>query len=64
MMVMKVQIPDGMGTYCPAPVITVVNLERWKIVAPMHKHLSSLDTPYRGVLYVGLMITESGQPSS
>ena len=34
-----------------------------EIVAPMHRYLSSLDTPYRGVLYVGLMITDSGQPN-
>ena len=55
----------GMGAYCPAPVVTDEIKSRVveEIVAPMHKHLSSLDTPYRGVLYVGLMITESGQPN-
>ena len=55
----------GMGAYCPAPVVTDEIKSRvvQEIVAPMHKHLSSLDTPYRGVLYVGLMITESGQPN-
>ena len=55
----------GMGAYCPAPVVTDEIKSRVveEIVAPMHTHLSSLDTPYRGVLYVGLMITESGQPN-
>ena len=55
----------GMGAYCPAPVVTdeIKSQVVEEIVAPMHKHLSSLDTPYRGVLYVGLMITESGQPN-
>ena len=55
----------GMGAYCPAPVVTDEIKSRVveEIVAPMHNHLSSLDTPYRGVLYVGLMITESGQPN-
>ena len=55
----------GMGAYCPAPVVTDEIKSRVveEIVAPMHQHLSSLDTPYRGVLYVGLMITESGQPN-
>ena len=55
----------GMGAYCPAPVYTdevkAKTLDR--IVKPMHDYLSSLDVPYRGVLYVGLMITESGDPN-
>ena len=29
----------------------------------MFDYLSNLEVPYRGVLYVGLMITESGEPS-
>lgn len=55
----------GMGAYCPAPVVTDEIKSRVvkEIVAPMHKYLSSLDTPYRGVLYVGLMITDTGQPN-
>ena len=55
----------GMGAYCPAPVVTdeIKSQVVEEIVAPMHKHLSSLDTPYRGVLYVGLMIDDSGQPN-
>ena len=54
----------GMGAYCPAPVVTESihrkTIER--IVEPMFSHLSSMDTPYRGVLYVGLMINEHGDP--
>ena len=54
----------GMGAYCPAPVVTDAihrkTIER--IVEPMFTHLSSMDIPYRGVLYVGLMIDEHGDP--
>ena len=55
----------GMGAYCPAPVVTdeVKSKAVSRIVKPMHDYLSSLDIPYRGVLYVGLMITESGDPN-
>ena len=34
-----------------------------EIVEPMHVHLSSQSTPYRGCLYVGLMIDGTGAPS-
>ena len=55
----------GMGAYCPAPVVTsdVKQKAIKRIVKPMHDYLSNLDIPYRGVLYVGLMITESGDPN-
>lgn len=55
----------GMGAYCPAPVVTDAVKQKTitRIVKPMHEYLSSLETPYRGVLYVGLMITESGDPN-
>ena len=55
----------GMGAYCPAPVATpaVIARAEAEIVQPMHDYLSSQETPYRGVLYVGLMITEEGAPS-
>ena len=55
----------GMGAYCPAPVVTSDIKQKTisRIVKPMHDYLSSLDTPYRGVLYVGLMITEEGDPN-
>jgi phosphoribosylamine--glycine ligase len=55
----------GMGAYAPAPVATPSVLARTKaeIVEPMHHHLRNSETPYRGCLYVGLMIDEEGAPS-
>ncbi len=55
----------GMGAYCPAPVVTeeVFSKVEDRIVKPMHQFFSTLDVPYRGVLYVGLMIDENGDPS-
>ena len=54
----------GMGAYAPAPVysedVKAKTIER--IVKPMHKDLSSRRIPYRGVLYVGLMIDENNDP--
>lgn len=54
----------GMGAYCPAPVVTQAIHQKTveRIVEPMHSHLSAMDIPYRGVLYVGLMIDEKGDP--
>ena len=54
----------GMGAYCPAPVVTpeVQSKVESRIVGPMHAHLSAQDVPYRGVLYVGLMIDKNGDP--
>ena len=55
----------GMGAYCPAPVVTeeIRDLTIQTIIEPMHAYLCGLEQPYRGVLYVGLMIPESGRPS-
>ena len=54
----------GMGAYAPAPVYTDSVKEKTvkRIVEPMHKALSSRRIPYRGVLYVGLMIDDHGDP--
>ena len=54
----------GMGAYCPAPVITesVYKKTIERIIEPMHTYLSGQEIPYRGVLFVGLMITQSGDP--
>ena len=54
----------GMGAYCPAPVVTqeIHSKVTERIVGPMYAYLSSMTTPYRGVLYVGLMIDEQGDP--
>jgi phosphoribosylamine--glycine ligase len=55
----------GMGAYCPAPIVTKSVHEKVisRIVRPMFEHLSKMIIPYRGVLYVGLMITDSGDPN-
>ena len=54
----------GMGAYCPAPVVTSSVHEKIieRIVAPMHAHLSGQTIPYRGVLFVGLMLDEHDDP--
>ena len=53
-----------MGAYAPAPVYTdeVKQKTIQRIVEPMHKALSNRRVPYRGVLYVGLMIDENNDP--
>jgi phosphoribosylamine--glycine ligase len=54
----------GMGAYCPAPVVSQAVHEKIlrRIVEPMHAHLSANETPYRGVLFIGLMIDENNDP--
>ena len=54
----------GMGAYCPAPVVTEAIHQKTvqRIIEPMFAYLSSMNIPYRGVLYVGLMIDEHGDP--
>lgn len=55
----------GMGAYAPAPIVTpsVLARARKEIIEPMHHHLRNSSTPYRGCLYVGLMIDQQGSPS-
>ena len=55
----------GMGAYAPAPVVTSSVHTRVidEIVGPMHHYLRNQQDPYRGVLYVGLMIDSNGAPS-
>ena len=55
----------GMGAYAPAPIVTSSVLSRVKeqIIEPMHNHIMKWDFPYRGCLYLGLMIDEEGYPS-
>lgn len=52
----------GMGAYAPAPVLTEVlkaeAVER--ILKPMIAAMNAEGIPYKGCLYVGLMITEQG----
>jgi len=54
----------GMGAYAPAPIYTdnVKSKTIERIVEPMHKALSRQKVPYRGVLYIGLMIDEKNDP--
>lgn len=53
----------GMGAYAPAPVVTTEVEERVieRIVRPTLRGMAAEGHPYRGVLYVGLMVDE-GQP--
>lgn len=50
----------GMGAYAPAPVVTNMVMDRVisRIVEPMHEFLSGGSGPYRGCLYIGLMIDD------
>jgi phosphoribosylamine--glycine ligase len=52
----------GMGAYSPAPVMTEELRQRTmnEIVHPTITAMRELGTPYRGVLYAGLMITNEG----
>jgi len=52
----------GMGAYCPAPVMTpdMMQLVEKEIVLPTISAMLLDGTPYKGILYCGLMITESG----
>ena len=54
----------GMGAYAPAPVVTSSILRRVEeeIVQPMHSYLKNQEFPYRGCLYVGIMIDIDGAP--
>ena len=52
----------GMGAYCPAPVMTPELMARVdeEIAAPILDGLAEAGHPYKGVLYIGLMITPEG----
>jgi phosphoribosylamine--glycine ligase len=52
----------GMGAYSPAPVMTPALCDRTmkEIIEPTVAGLRSRGTPFKGVLYAGLMITETG----
>jgi len=52
----------GMGAYSPAPVLTPELYDRAinEIILPTVKGLAARGTPYRGVLYAGLMLTADG----
>ncbi|MBO0766277.1 MAG: phosphoribosylamine--glycine ligase [Hyphomicrobiaceae bacterium] len=52
----------GMGAYSPAPMVTpeVARRAMEEIVWPTVRGMAQRGTPYRGVLYAGLMITDDG----
>jgi phosphoribosylamine--glycine ligase len=52
----------GMGAYSPAPVMTPEITERTmrEIVIPTLRAMAAMETPYKGVLFAGLMITSDG----
>lgn len=52
----------GMGAYSPAPIVTPAVHDRImrEIMEPVVKGLHDLKLDYRGVLYAGLIITETG----
>jgi phosphoribosylamine--glycine ligase len=54
----------GMGAYAPATVVSAEVLEKVerRIVQPTLQGLAEAGTPYRGCLYVGLMVRQ-GEPS-
>ena len=52
----------GMGAYSPARIMTPALIEETldRIIEPTLKAMRDKGQPYRGVLYAGLMLTESG----
>jgi phosphoribosylamine--glycine ligase len=54
----------GMGAYAPAPIVgpAVEKKVLERIVYPAIRGLAADGTPYRGVLFVGLMIDGAGDP--
>jgi phosphoribosylamine--glycine ligase len=52
----------GMGTYSPAPVLTPARLEtaRRTLIEPTLQAMAAEGSPYCGVLYAGLMLTDAG----
>ena len=52
----------GMGAISPAPRLNVAleNEVMERVVKPVARGMHDAGTPYRGVLYVGLMLTETG----
>ncbi len=53
----------GMGTYSPAPIVTpdLLKITQTEILDPTLNGMKAEGTPYKGVLYAGLMI-EDGKP--
>jgi len=52
----------GMGAYSPAPVLTEAMCARVmdEMIKPTLRALSAMGSPYKGVLYAGVMVTKDG----
>ncbi len=52
----------GMGAYAPAPIVTprIMELVQTLIVEPLLSGMAEDGMPYQGVLYVGIMVSDSG----
>lgn len=52
----------GMGAYCPTPLITEEMMDEIveNVLVPTVHTMNTEDTPFRGILYAGLMLTETG----
>ena len=52
----------GMGAYSPVPVVTDELLDQVmkKVVYPVIQSLKKRGSPYRGILYAGIMVTKNG----
>lgn len=52
----------GMGAYCPAPVVTDKLMDQIvrEILVPTVDGMNRNGTPYRGILYAGVMLTQGG----
>lgn len=52
----------GMGAYSPAPVVTPALMEQIgaEVLQPFVDGMRELGTPYKGIIYAGLMITAEG----
>jgi phosphoribosylamine--glycine ligase len=52
----------GMGAYSPAPIVNdeVAQRVMREIVSPTLRAMRAMNTPYKGILYAGLMITAQG----
>jgi phosphoribosylamine--glycine ligase len=55
----------GMGAYTPVSIVSDALLDRVEreIVMPVLRELAACGSPYRGLLYAGLMISPAGDPS-
>ena len=52
----------GMGAYSPAPVVTdkIMNQIVGEVIVPIVDGMNKNGTPYKGILYAGIMITQGG----